>query len=241
MLEMKIGYGWFKVPSVNAFKLTINEAQLLRNPVIAEWIMSKPKAPEPEYPTEEMIHANESVNHFNEIIDKEWRRHVGHDQVPHLIQQTNARAAQLEDIGVPHITQEYFFRDFNEFRQTILETLKSLNDTTGDILAGGTSIMRFERVAVLTDYSGCFGSTVNALSPAHSYSTSRDAFDWLIRLGQSDSLLVSSVAAHNGRLMNYIGVIFKNSITKFDTLKQAQYEEPAEQHVSYLRYNYLLK
>ena len=151
--------------------------------------------------------------------------------VPELITQHIQRQRQLIERKIPGISQEYFFRDFNDFIMACRAVENELNDTEGDILSDSYTEYTFTPYTVMTDYCGNFGQVDDK----------EKILNLINQKGTTGGLLCDYVGANGGRLVNYFAIVYKNTICKYRGYPQLALREPDEKSESYIRYTFLLE
>ena len=177
----------------------------------------------------------DNVNRFDAIANENWKRLMPPGKVPELMIQHRARKRVLMDMRVPSLRQDFFYRDYDSFKDVCSSSIKELNDTCGDILSGDYIQYKFEPIAVMTDYCG----TVNGEDS--SFTTDIDYLKLILSDQATISGIISHAEAHNNRLVNFISVVFKNSILKYQNYPQLSLREPYESDISYIRHTFLFK
>lgn len=177
----------------------------------------------------------DNVNRFDSIANDNWKRLMPPGTVPELMIQHRARKRVLMDMRVPSLRQDFFYRDYDIFKDVCSSSMKELNDTCGDILSGDYTQYIFEPVAVMTDYCG----TINGEDA--SFTMDPEYLKLILSEQATGNGIISHAEAHNNRLVNFISVVFKNSILKYQNYPQLSLREPYESDISYIRHTFLFK
>ena len=177
----------------------------------------------------------DNVNRFDAVASENWKRLVPPGAVPELMIQHRARKRVLMDMRVPSLRQDFFYRDYDSFKDVCSSSIKELNDTCGDILSGDYIQYKFEPIAVMTDYCGIINGEDG------SFTTDIEYLKLILSEQATDNGVISHAEAHNNRLVNFISVVFKNSILKYQNYPQLSLREPYESDISYIRHTFLFK
>lgn len=239
------------------WRINISTSEILNNPYVRRFIdansvssilVSKNVAIPRKYTEKELnriladCHAEKKAKQdskkedFNQIINAEWAKVVVPPvKIPDEKTTARRRDDQLMQMGVPYINKTYYRRDFTDFYNDVINSISSLNDTTGDPL-GEYTAMSFKPVAIYTDYVGRLFNTTDSIMMIPGDVT----IDWITKLLFHCRFGVNNPKDCFRSEANHISIICENSVETYANYNQLSHKSPIEKDKSYIRFTLLL-
>lgn len=172
----------------------------------------------------------ERADRFDVVVATQWNKNSPLSPVPNIDVQHKARIIQLQDMGIPEIGKEYFFRDKTDFNIDMAKAWIDLNDFEGDLLTTRYVQYSYEPVAVMTDYQG-------AISNDKSYSKDKALIEGVL----TDNNDTIKAIIRTRSPMNYIGIIFRSTTCEYESYQHYVLNTPrTTPDVKYVRYSLLI-
>lgn len=172
----------------------------------------------------------ERADRFDVVIATQWNKNSPLSPVPNIDVQHKARIIQLQDMDIPEIGKEYFFKDKTDFNIDMAKAWIDLNDFEGDLLTTRYVQYSYEPIAVMTDYQG-------AISNDKSYSKDKALIEGVLT-DYNDTI---KAIIRTRSPMNYIGIIFRSTTCEYESYQHYVLNTPrTNPDVKYVRYSLLI-
>lgn len=172
----------------------------------------------------------EVADRFDAVVSNQWKKNNPKASIPELDIQRSIRREQLWDANIPSVDKTYFYRYADEFISELRSDLDMLNDTAGDLLTDYYAELKYEPVALMTDYMG-------EVRDGKSYTNSKDMINHVIN---SPDPAIGALKASRG-LCNYIGIVCKTWVKEYDNYQSYVLNSPrSDTGYKYVRYALLI-